>query len=44
MPLSLNQPASRDSSPTLPTGTPLSQPYWLREDGTAGMFRVDDHR
>ena len=27
---------------TLPTNTPLSQPYWLREDPTAGMFRVAD--
>jgi hypothetical protein len=26
----------------LPLGTPVSQPYWLREPGTAGMFRVDD--
>ena len=27
---------------TLPASTPLSQPYWLREEGTPGMFRVDD--
>ncbi len=27
---------------TLPRETPLSEPYWLREDGTPGMFRVDD--
>jgi len=40
--LSANQPAARDSIQTLPTNTPLSQPYWLREDGTPGMFRVDD--
>jgi len=33
---------SRDSTETLPADTPLSQPYWLREDHTAGMFRVDD--
>jgi LmbE family N-acetylglucosaminyl deacetylase len=26
----------------LPTGTPLTQPYWLRREGTPGMFRVDD--
>ena len=26
----------------LPAGTPPSQPYWLREEGTAGLFRVDD--
>jgi LmbE family N-acetylglucosaminyl deacetylase len=40
--LSLGQPASRDSLQTLPANTPLSQPYWLREDGTPGTFRVDD--
>jgi len=33
---------SRDSTQTLPSGTPLTQPYWLREEGTPGMFRVDD--
>ena len=27
---------------TLPAHTPLSQPYWLREDPTPGMFRVED--
>jgi LmbE family N-acetylglucosaminyl deacetylase len=27
---------------TLPKDAPLSEPYWLREDGTPGMFRVDD--
>ncbi|HXR48069.1 MAG TPA: PIG-L family deacetylase [Candidatus Limnocylindrales bacterium] len=40
--LSTNQAVSRDSTETLPADTPLSQPYWLREDHTAGMFRVDD--
>ncbi len=33
---------SRDSKQTLPAKTPLTQPYWLREEGTTGMFRVDD--
>jgi LmbE family N-acetylglucosaminyl deacetylase len=37
-----NESASRDSVQTLPANTPLSQPYWLREEGTPGMFRVDD--
>jgi LmbE family N-acetylglucosaminyl deacetylase len=32
----------RDSTQTLPDSTPLTQPYWLREEGTPGMFRVDD--
>ncbi|HEY5233457.1 MAG TPA: PIG-L family deacetylase [Verrucomicrobiae bacterium] len=36
-----NEPASRNV--TLPTANlPLTQPYWLRESGTVGMFRVDD--
>jgi LmbE family N-acetylglucosaminyl deacetylase len=37
-----NQVRSLDSTQTLPADTPLSQPYWLREEGTAGLFRVDD--
>ena len=31
-----------NSTHTLPAKTPLTQPYWLREEGTPGMFRVDD--
>jgi LmbE family N-acetylglucosaminyl deacetylase len=27
---------------TLPVDTPLTQPYWLRADGAAGISRVDD--
>lgn len=38
-----NDPSSYDSTQTLPANTLLSQPYWLREDQTAGMFVVDDH-
>jgi LmbE family N-acetylglucosaminyl deacetylase len=41
-PLGENQPATSDSTETLPATTPVSQPYWLREQGTPGMFRVDD--
>jgi LmbE family N-acetylglucosaminyl deacetylase len=37
-----NQAVVREETPTLPTNTPLSQPYWLRKDGTPGMFVVDD--
>ena len=40
--LSTHQAVSRDSTETLPADTPLSQPYWLREDHSTGMFRVDD--
>jgi LmbE family N-acetylglucosaminyl deacetylase len=37
-----NEPLSITDTRTLPANTPLTQPYWLREDGTPGMFRVDD--
>ena len=40
--LSTNTAISRDSAETLPAGTPVSQPYWLQEPQTSGMFRVDD--
>jgi LmbE family N-acetylglucosaminyl deacetylase len=40
--LTSNQPSSRVETATLPASTPLSQPYWLREEGTPGMFRVDN--
>ncbi len=31
-----------DFTAELPTQTPVTQPYWLREDWTTGVFRVDD--
>ncbi|MFZ0827877.1 MAG: PIG-L family deacetylase [Verrucomicrobiia bacterium] len=37
-----DQPATRDSVQSLPANTPLTQPYWLREEGAPGTFRVDD--
>ena len=40
--LNPNELANREATQTLPAGTPLSQPYWLRAEGTEGMFRVDD--
>ena len=40
--LHANHTSSRESSQTLPAATPLSHPYWLREDHTTGLFRVDD--
>ncbi|HTR40422.1 MAG TPA: PIG-L family deacetylase [Pseudomonadales bacterium] len=40
--LSPNTPVSRDSVETLPANTPISQPYWLREPQSPGMFRVAD--
>jgi LmbE family N-acetylglucosaminyl deacetylase len=36
------QPTTHDSTAILPAGAPLSQPYWLRAEGTIGMFRVDE--
>lgn len=32
----------REASLVVPRGTPPTQPYWLRHEGTAGLFRVDD--
>jgi LmbE family N-acetylglucosaminyl deacetylase len=40
--LRANQPVSRATTQTLPATTPPSQPYWLRTEGTAGLFHVDD--
>jgi hypothetical protein len=37
-----HQPLVRDDAEILPAATPPSQPYWLREAGTVGMFHVDD--
>ena len=37
-----NQAATLESTQILPANTPVSQPYWLREEHTVGMFRVDD--
>ena len=37
-----NEPTSREADQTLPADTSLTQPYWLREEGTRGLFRVDD--
>ena len=37
-----NEAANRSSTTPLPLKTSLSQPYWLREPTTAGMFQVND--
>src|SRR5262249_26793868 len=37
-----NRPAVREVTEVLPATTPPSQPYWLREEGTPGLLRVDD--
>jgi LmbE family N-acetylglucosaminyl deacetylase len=36
------QSVSRDTAETLPADEQVSQPYWLREQSDAGMFRVAD--
>jgi LmbE family N-acetylglucosaminyl deacetylase len=40
--LTIDQAVSRDTTGTLSADTLVSQPYWLREEHTAGMFRVAD--
>ena len=40
--LHANRPVTHESARPLPIDTPVSQPYWLREEGTPGMYRVDD--
>jgi LmbE family N-acetylglucosaminyl deacetylase len=40
--LHLNQSSSWDSTETLPLSAPLTQPWWLRTEGTPGMFHADD--
>ncbi len=36
------RPAEQSSIQTLPKSTPLTQPYWLREEPSTGMYRVAD--
>jgi len=40
--LKRGEPGTREASEILPTNTPVSQPYWLREEPTAGMYQVAD--
>jgi hypothetical protein len=40
--LRADQPVVRDETQILPATTPPSQPYWLRTEGTPGLFHVDD--
>ena len=39
--LTAGQPATRDEEQTLPAGTPLGHPYWLRDEHSVGLFKVD---
>jgi hypothetical protein len=36
------QPQTAEGVLKVPADALVTQPYWLREDGTSGMFRVDD--
>jgi len=40
--LHANESVVWDSTETLPINTPLTQPWWLRAEGTPGMFAVAD--
>ncbi len=40
--LRANHPVVRHATQVLPATMPPSQPYWLRKEGTAGLFHVDD--
>jgi LmbE family N-acetylglucosaminyl deacetylase len=40
--LKLSSPKVGELTGVLPVDTPLTQPYWLRADGAAGISRVDD--
>ncbi len=42
MDLRTNGPNTHEMTAMLSPNTPLSQPYWLREEHTPGMFVVDD--
>ncbi|MGO9207558.1 MAG: PIG-L family deacetylase [Candidatus Limnocylindrales bacterium] len=39
--LRAGQPATRDEKQTLPAAAPLTEPYWLRDEHSVGMFKVD---
>lgn len=41
-PLTANQPVVRDLTWTVPANLPLSQPYWLRDDASPGLYSVAD--
>jgi LmbE family N-acetylglucosaminyl deacetylase len=39
--LTAGRPATRDVEQTLPADSPLGQPYWLREEHSVGLFKVN---
>ena len=42
MQISGDKQVALEDKQTLPADTPVSQPYWLRKEGKAGIFQVDD--
>ena len=42
--LSAGQSRTNKITITVPADAPLTQPYWLREKGSSGSYRVDDSR
>jgi hypothetical protein len=42
--LRASEPATRDETQAIPVNAPPTQPYWLREEGASGIFRVDDKK
>ena len=40
--LEAGKPATREVTLTVPVETPVTHPYWLREEGSSGMARVSD--
>lgn len=40
--LQAGKPITIDSAETLPITTPLTQPYWLQNEGSSGTYKVDD--
>lgn len=41
-PLAAGKDQQQELRVTVPLDAPLTQPYWLREPGTSGTYRVDD--
>lgn len=39
-----NEPVARDESQTIPATMPPTQPYWLREEASSGIYHVADQR
>lgn len=42
--LQSGSPRTAEISATIPADAPLTQPYWLRQEGSSGIARVDDSK